>query len=77
MATALDSRLVGFARALRGHGVIVGTSEIVDAGAAAHVLGLDDRERLREGLAAALLRRAGQRQVFDDLYDVWFRKSVV
>ncbi|MFC7486601.1 VWA domain-containing protein [Knoellia sp. CPCC 206453] len=72
MSTALDSRLVGFARALRGHGVIVGTSEIVDAGAAAHVLGLDDRGRLREGLAAALLRRAGQRQVFDDLYDVWF-----
>ena len=72
MSTALDSRLVGFARALRGHGVILGTSEIVDAGAAAHVLGLDDRERLREGLAAALLRRAGQRQVFDDLYDVWF-----
>ncbi|KGN30414.1 hypothetical protein N802_07150 [Knoellia sinensis KCTC 19936] len=72
MSTALDSRLVGFARALRGHGVVVGTSEVVDAGAAAHVLGLDDRERLREGLAAAFLRRAGQRQVFDDLYDVWF-----
>lgn len=72
MSTALDSRLVGFARALRGHGVVVGTSEVVDAGLAAQVLGLDDRERLREGLAAALLRRAGQRQVFDDLYDVWF-----
>ena len=72
MSTALDSRLVGFARALRGHGVVVGTSDVVDAGAAAHVLGLEHRERLREGLAAALLRRAGQRQVFDDLYDVWF-----
>lgn len=76
MSTALDSRLVGFARALRTHGVVVGTSEVVDAGAAAHVLGLDDRERLREGLAAALLRRAGQRQVFDDLYDVWFPAAV-
>jgi uncharacterized protein with von Willebrand factor type A (vWA) domain len=76
MSTALDSRLVGFARALRGHGVVVGTSEVVDAGAAAHVLGLDDRERLREGLAAALLRRAGQRQVFDDLFDVWFPAAV-
>lgn len=72
MSTALDSRLVGFTRALRGHGVVVGTSEIVDAGAAVHVLGLEDRERFREGLAAALLRRAGQRQVFDDLFDVWF-----
>ena len=76
MTTALDSRLVGFARALRGHGVVVGTSEVVDAGAAAHVLGLDDRARLREGLAAALLRRAGQRQVFDDLFDVWFPAAI-
>ena len=72
VSSALDSRLVGFARALRGHGVVVGTSEVVDAGAAALVLGLDDRGRLREGLASALLRRAGQRQVFDDLFDVWF-----
>ena len=55
MSTALDSRLVGFARALRGHGVIVGTSEIVDAGAAAHVLGLDDRGRLAPGLRADLV----------------------
>ena len=67
MSVALDARLVGFARALRGHGVVVGTSEVVDAGTVAHVLGLDDRDRLREGLASALLRRAGQRQVFDDL----------
>ncbi|HSO01940.1 MAG TPA: hypothetical protein VLS46_05395, partial [Gaiellaceae bacterium] len=76
MSVALDSRLVGFARALRGHGVVVGTSEVVDAGAVTHVLGLDDRDRLREGLASALLRRAGQRQVFDDLYDVWFPAAV-
>ncbi|MFW5469349.1 VWA domain-containing protein [Knoellia sp. CPCC 206435] len=76
MSVALDARLVGFARALRGHGVVVGTSEVVDAGTVAHVLGLDDRDRLREGLASALLRRAGQRQVFDDLYDVWFPAAV-
>ena len=76
MSVALDARLVGFARALRGHGVVVGTSEVVDAGSVAHALGLDDRERLREGLASALLRRAGQRQVFDDLYDVWFPSAV-
>lgn len=76
MSVALDARLVGFARALRGHGVVVGTSEVVDAGTVAHVLGLDDRERLREGLASALLRRVGQRQVFDELYDVWFPAAV-
>ncbi len=70
--TALDRRLVDLARALRGHGVVVGTSEVVDAARVAEALGLDRRDRLREGLAAALLRRTGQRQVFDDLFDVYF-----
>ncbi len=71
-ATALHRRLVDFARALRGHGLVVGTSEVLDAGAVVEVLGLADRERLRTGLAAALLRRTGERQVFDDLFDVFF-----
>ena len=41
----------------------------------ARVLGALDllhREHLREGLAAALLRRSGQRQVFDALFDLYF-----
>jgi uncharacterized protein with von Willebrand factor type A (vWA) domain len=49
-----------------------GTSDVVDAAAVITALGMDDRERLREGLAAALLRRSGQRQVYDDLFDIWF-----
>jgi len=69
---ALDRRIVGLGRALRGHGVVVGTSELIDAAAVVDVIGLDRRDRLREGLAAAMLRRAGQRQVFDDLFDVYF-----
>ncbi len=71
-ATPLDRRIVDLARALRGHGFVVGTSEVVDAAAVVEVLGLERRDRLREGLAAALLRRAGQRHVFDDLFDVYF-----
>jgi uncharacterized protein with von Willebrand factor type A (vWA) domain len=73
---SLDTRIVGFARSLRGHGVVAGTSEVVDAATVLTALGLTDRERLREGLAAALLRRAGQRPVFDDLFDVWFPSAV-
>ena len=45
-----------------GTGSPVGPGETIDAG---HVLGALDllqREHLREGLAAALLRRSGQRQ---------------
>ena len=69
---ALDTRLVDLAHALRGHGVVVGTSDVIDAGLVVEALGLDERERLREGLASALLRRAGQREVFDALFDVHF-----
>lgn len=69
---SLEPRLVGLANALRRHGVAAGTSDVVDAAAVIDVLGLDDRERLREGLAAALMRRSGQRQVYDDLFDIWF-----
>lgn len=70
--TSLEPRLVGLTGALRRHGVVAGTSDVVDAAAVVTALGLDDRERLREGLAAALLRRSGQRQVYDDLFDIWF-----
>ncbi len=76
MPDALTVRLVGFAGALREHGVVAGTSEVVDAGLVLTSLGLEDRERLREGLASALMRRAGQRPVFDDAFDVWFPAAV-
>ena len=70
--TSLEPRLVGLSGALRRHGVANGTSDVVDAAAVMTALGLEDRERLREGVAAALLRRTGQRQVYDDLFDLWF-----
>ena len=73
---ALGPRLVAFASALRGHGAVVGTSDVIDAGGVIAVLGLAERERLREGLAAALLRRGGHRPIFDDLFDVYFPAAV-
>lgn len=69
---ALAERLVDLTTALRGHGLGVGTSDVADAGRVTRVLGLDDRERLREGLASALLRRSGQREVFDQVFDLYF-----
>ncbi|MDQ2756876.1 MAG: hypothetical protein M3Y71_09990, partial [Actinomycetota bacterium] len=62
--------------ALRSKGLPCGTSETVDAGRVMEVLGLDDRERLREGLASALVRRGGQRDVFDAVYDLYFPAGV-
>jgi uncharacterized protein len=73
---SIHRHLVEFGRALREHGLLVGPSEIVDAADAAGVIGLEDRERLRAALAAALLRRSGERRVFDEVFDVYFPRAV-
>jgi uncharacterized protein with von Willebrand factor type A (vWA) domain len=72
----LAGRLVELVAALRSKGVSAGTSETVDAAAVIDVLGLSDRAQLREGLAAALIRRGGQREVFDMAFDIYFPAGV-
>jgi uncharacterized protein with von Willebrand factor type A (vWA) domain len=74
--SALTGRLTAFVRALRGHGIRIGPGETVDAAAVLEVLGLADRERIREGLAAALLRADRQRAVFDAAFDLYFPLGV-
>lgn len=64
--------LVDFVAALRRHGVAVGPGETIDAASVLGVLDLMHREHVREGLAAALLRRSGQREAFDTLFDLYF-----
>ncbi|MFG3659050.1 VWA domain-containing protein [Streptomyces sp. NPDC047706] len=76
MTSDVASRLTGFVAALRAHGVRVGTGETVDAARAVQVLGLADRELLREGLAATLVHTAGQRPVFDPVFDLYFPRAV-
>lgn len=73
---ALPGRLTGLVQALRGHGLRIGTGETVDAAAVLEVLGLSDRERVREGLAAALLRTDLQRPLFDAAFDLYFPLGV-
>lgn len=67
-----SERLVGFVGLLREHGIHAGPSETVDAAAAIVALGTGDPRVLRSGLAACLLRRNGQRAVFDQLFDLYF-----
>ncbi|MGA8986675.1 VWA domain-containing protein [Aeromicrobium sp.] len=69
-------RLVEFVTALRSKGIPAGTSETVDAAAVVEVLGLSDRDQLREGLASALVRRGGQRDVFDMTFDLYFPAGI-
>jgi uncharacterized protein with von Willebrand factor type A (vWA) domain len=73
---SVSDRLTGFVQALRAKGIQAGPGETVDAAAALEVLGLGDRERTREGLAACLIRRDGQRAVFDSTFDLFFPLGV-
>lgn len=75
-ATGVPERLTALVQALRSHGIRIGTGETVDAGQAIEALGLADRERVREGLAAALLHSEGQRPVFDPVFDLYFPRGV-
>ncbi|QYX81577.1 VWA domain-containing protein [Streptomyces akebiae] len=75
-ASPLAERLTALVRALRGHGIRIGPGETVDAAAVLEVLGLADRERIREGLAAALLRADRQRAVFDAAFELYFPLGV-
>ncbi|WP_307835123.1 VWA domain-containing protein [Streptomyces adelaidensis] len=75
-ASPLAARLTAFVRTLRGHGIRIGPAETVDAAAVLAVLGLADRERIREGLAAALLRADRQRAVFDTAFELYFPLGV-
>lgn len=68
----IPGHLVEFVEALRAQGVSVGPSETVDAGEVMSVLGLGDRETLREGFACAVLRRPEHRPTFDALFDLWW-----
>ncbi|MFB8203685.1 VWA domain-containing protein [Kitasatospora purpeofusca] len=72
----LAARLTAFVRALRTHGLRIGPAETVDAAAVLAVLGLAEREQVRAGLAAALLRTDGQRGVFDAAFDLFFPLGV-
>jgi uncharacterized protein with von Willebrand factor type A (vWA) domain len=68
----LVGHLDGFVRAVREAGVPVGISQAVDAAQVLTVVDLLDREQLRHGLAAVLLRQAAQRPAFDVLFDLWW-----
>ncbi|WP_228829875.1 vWA domain-containing protein [Nocardia beijingensis] len=71
-ADSMTDRLVAFVGLLRDHGINAGPSETIDAAEAMVALGINDRDRLRSGMAACLLRRNGQRAVFDQLFDLYF-----
>lgn len=75
-ASGLVDRHIGFLEALRTAGLSVSLAEDLDAVAALRALGLDERELVREGYAATLVKKQSQRPTFDTLFDLYFPRMV-
>jgi uncharacterized protein with von Willebrand factor type A (vWA) domain len=70
----LCDQIVTFIGALRDSGVRISVAESIDAVNAVAVVGLE-RERMREGLAAALIKDEADRAVFDESFERFFAVS--
>jgi uncharacterized protein with von Willebrand factor type A (vWA) domain len=68
----LAAKLLGFCEELRGEGVAVGTSEILDAFAALEQVRWTSREDFREALAATIAKSQEDRRLFELLFERWF-----
>jgi uncharacterized protein with von Willebrand factor type A (vWA) domain len=67
-ASGILDRHLEFMAALRGAGLPVSLAESLDAGR----VDLREREQLRAGYAATVVKRAAHRAVFDRLFDLWW-----
>ena len=67
---------IAFLEALRGAGVPVSLAEDLDAIAAFSVLDWGDREAIRQGYAATLVKRPAQRPTFESLFDLYFPRLI-
>ncbi len=76
MSSGLLTTHIAFLEALRGAGVPVSLAEDLDAIAAFSVLDWGDREAIRQGYAATLVKRQAQRPTFDTLFDLYFPRLV-
>lgn len=73
---AIVDRHIEFVEALRTAGLPVSLSEDLDSVRVMVALGLGDRESLREGLAATLVKRQSHRRSFDAIFDLFYPAGV-
>ena len=71
----LAPRLVSFCEELRGEGVAIGTSEILDAFEALDTVPWTREEDFREALAATVAKSQEDRRVFELLFDRYFFRA--
>jgi uncharacterized protein len=72
LPSGLAARVVGFCEELRGEGLSVGTSEILDAFEALGEVAWSDQRDFREALAATVAKSQEDRRVFELIFDRYF-----
>ena len=72
LATGLFGTFAEFVDELRAAGVPVSTTEVLDATEALRHLPLEDREAVKLGLAAALVKEEGHWRTYDTLFELYF-----
>ncbi len=68
----MRATLSDFVRVLRGVGVRISTSEVLDAYRSVEKLGIDDRELLKSALGSTLAKTAEEWEIFDGCFDRFF-----
>jgi uncharacterized protein len=71
----LAAKLLGFCEELRGEGLAVGTSEILDAFAALEQVPWTSHDDFREALATTIAKSQEDRRLFELLFERWFFRS--
>jgi uncharacterized protein with von Willebrand factor type A (vWA) domain len=71
----LDAKLLRFAEELRGEGLAIGTSELLDAFAALDQVPWNERVPFKEALAATLAKSPDDRRVFELVFDRFFFRA--
>jgi uncharacterized protein with von Willebrand factor type A (vWA) domain len=71
----LAAKLLGFCEELRGEGIAVGTSEILDAFAALEQVPWTSQDDFREALATTIAKSQEDRRLFELLFERWFFRA--
>jgi uncharacterized protein with von Willebrand factor type A (vWA) domain len=71
----MAARILEFGEELRGEGVAVGTSELLDAFAVLELVSWTDKADFREGLAATLAKSPENRKTFELVFERFFFRA--
>ncbi|MCG8690107.1 MAG: VWA domain-containing protein [Minwuiales bacterium] len=72
----MDQTLENFIKALRGADVPVSIGEAIDAFNTVDVVGLTDRQVLKNSLGSVLAKTVEHRRTFDDCFDLFFARDL-